>query len=411
MNNALEYILTHYQLPKYKIVSNRGALKALVNTLSPKELKTLQNKLKKRHSRWDVESDLYAMAEKVLCENKTKKNETISYLLKQFSDKKSGKVAASRPKLQDRFAKQDFYTQRKILKAFLWGSKKDRDWAYKQLKSNWDGFFIDDIKGIWDKYHDKECERLVIRFLPTDYILTNLPLLDSDENYSWLCTRLINHPQFRIDKKRLLKSNHIFWYGEIEYLYILAKAKSQIEKGEATRILYESIASTISKHEKVPGDITTLSDQYSPKKKFDLVGVVDGFIPTTKWLQDVQRVLWCMGKLSLADELIAYEEWDKTVQYKFFQTWQTENYSFFYSAQECYDLFREIVAECIPDRYKYLIPISYGIQQQEKKESGETIFDIKKNPAIAMTMEEFDMELVENLNPSKQSFDDEEPPF
>jgi hypothetical protein len=51
------------------------------------------------------------------------------------------------------------------------------------------------------------------------------------------------------------------------------------------------------------------------------------------------------------------------------------------------------------------------MQKQEVWKSKEAIFDPKKNPAIAMTMEEFDMELVENLNPSKYAFEDEEPPF
>lgn len=409
--NALEYILAKYQLPKYKKVSNRAVLKALVSTLKPKDLKELQKKLKRSSSRWDVGLDLYNEAKKVLDSNKPKRNETISCLLKQFTNKKSGKVASSRVKLKDRFAQQDFLSQRKIIKAFLLGSKLDREWAYGRLKCNWDSFFSDDIKNLWEQYHDSECELVVIRFLSTDYILENLPLLDSDENYSWLCTRLINHPKFQIDKKRLSKCPHIFWGGEIEYLYILVKSKSHIEKGEATRVLFESIASTINNYEKVPGDATTLSGRYSPERKFDLVGVVDGFIPTTKWLQSVQKVLWCMGKLGLADELIAFEEWDKRVQYKFFQTWQSENYFFYYSAQESYDLFRKIVAECIPDRYKYLLPISYGIQKQEERKSEDTIFDPKKNPAIAMTMEDFDMELVENLNPTKSSFEDEEPLF
>ena len=410
MDNALEFILTHYQLPKYKDFNSRAVLKALVNTLNYAELKELQKKLKRTSSRWNVGFDLYNESEKVLGSNKPKKNETISCLLKQFTNKKSGKVVSSRAKLKDRFAQQDFLSQRKIIKAFLFGAKLDREWAYGRLKCNWDNFFSNDIKTLWEQYHDAECKLIVIRFLPTDYVLDNLSLLDSDEYYSWLCTRLINHSQFHLDKDRLSKCPHIFWSGEIEYLYILAKSKSHIDEGEATRILFESIASTISR-EKVPEDVTTLSGRYSPKKKFDLVGVIDGFIPTAKWLQSVQRVLWCMGKLGLVDELIAFEEWDKGVQYKFFQTWQSENYFFFYSAQECYDLFRMIVAECIPDRYKYLLPISYGIQKQEEKKSEETIFDPKKNPAIAMTMEEFDMELVENLNPTKSSFEDEEPLF
>ena len=42
---------------------------------------------------------------------------------KQFTNKKSGKVVSARAKLKDRFAQQDFLSQRKIIKAFLFGVK------------------------------------------------------------------------------------------------------------------------------------------------------------------------------------------------------------------------------------------------------------------------------------------------
>ena len=134
MDNALEFILTHYQLPKYKDFNSRAVLKALVNTLNYAELKELQKKLKRTSSRWNVGFDLYNESEKVLGSNKPKKNETISCLLKQFTNKKSGKVVSARAKLKDRFAQQDFLSQRKIIKAFLIGAKLDREWAYGRLK-------------------------------------------------------------------------------------------------------------------------------------------------------------------------------------------------------------------------------------------------------------------------------------
>ena len=242
MDSALEYILAKYQLPKYKNYSDRAVLKALVNTLNSAELKELQKRLKRGHSQGSVGTVLYNEAEKALCTNHHQKNETISCLLKHFTNKKSGKVGVSRPKLQDRFDKQDFQVQRKILKAFLAGSQMDRVWAYKKLRRNWDDCFADEIKTLWEKHHDKECEKVVIRFLPTDYVFDNLPLLDSDENYSWLCTRLINHPQFHFDKERLSRCEHIYWGpDDVEYLYILAKSKSSIERDKATRILYKML--------------------------------------------------------------------------------------------------------------------------------------------------------------------------
>ena len=69
MDNALEFILTHYQLPKYKDFNSRAVLKALVNTLNYAELKELQKKLKRTSSRWNVGFDLYNESEKVLGSN------------------------------------------------------------------------------------------------------------------------------------------------------------------------------------------------------------------------------------------------------------------------------------------------------------------------------------------------------
>ncbi|MBQ6079644.1 MAG: hypothetical protein IJK93_05125 [Muribaculaceae bacterium] len=395
MDNALEYILTHYQLPKYKDFSCRAVLKALVNTLNYAELKELQGKLKRGTSSSNIGNELYNEIEKVLNTNQPQKNEPISYLLKQYTDKRSGKVAISRPKLQDRYDKQDFHSQRKILKAFLAGSKRDRVWAYKKLKCNWDAFFADDIKALWEKYHDKDCERVVIRFLPTDYIIENLPLLDSDENYSWLCTRLINHPQFQFDKKRFSKCDHIYWGpDDVEYLYILAISKSGMEKGEATRILYKRLITQLINHKEIPESYTEIGDNSTMWRGMELVRRVDGLVPTTKWFKVVRRVLWCMGKLGLTEELIAFEEWDKRVQYWFDRRIREEEYWLCYSAQEYYSLFHTIVMESIPDRFRYLI--------NEELESRKKRIELMRKPNFDSFIDEFNLEIIDNSDSNKE---------
>ena len=400
--NALEYILTKYQQPKYKNYGNRAVLKALVYTLNPKELRDLQNKLKHRHSQSNIAADLYNEAEKVLCANQPKKNEPISGLLKNFIDKKSGKVGVSRPKLQDRFDKQDFKVQRKILKAFLAGSKRDRVWAYKMLRRNWDDFFADDIKALWEKYNEKECEWVVIRFLPRDYVFENLPLLDSDENYSWLCTRLINHPQFHFDKERLssARAYHIYWgWDEVEYLYILAMSNSHIEKGEATRILYMMIIVQLTIHKELPDNYTEREDNFMMYRGMELIKWYDEFVPTTKWFKVVRRVLWCMGKLGLTEELIAFEEWDKRVQDRFCQKLEDEEYYFRYFTKDCYRLFHKIVMECIPDRFRYMIG---EVMERLYPHAKENCEDKEKNSSIASFIDEFDLEKLDHS---------QEPPF
>lgn len=398
MDSALEYILAKYQLPKYKNYSDRAVLKALVNTLNSAELKELQKRLKRGHSQGSVGTVLYNEAEKALCTNHHQKNETISCLLKHFTNKKSGKVGVSRPKLQDRFDKQDFQVQRKILKAFLAGSQMDRVWAYKKLRRNWDDCFADEIKTLWEKHHDKECEKVVIRFLPTDYVFDNLPLLDSDENYSWLCTRLINHPQFHFDKERLSRCEHIYWGpDDVEYLYILAKSKSSIERDKATRILYKMLIAQLMYHKEIPESYERIYDNSTMWRGMELIKEVDGLVPTTKWFTVVRRVLWCMGELGLTEELIAFEEWDQKVQYWFDKRIRGEEYWLCHDAQEYYDLFRTIVMESIPDRFRYLI--------NEELESRKKRTESMKKPAIDSFIDEFNLEIIDNNDTNK------EPPF
>lgn len=398
MDSALEYILAKYQLPKYKNYSDRAVLKALVNTLNSAELKELQKRLKRGHSQGSVGTVLYNEAEKALCTNHHQKNETISCLLKHFTNKKSGKVGVSRPKLQDRFDKQDFQVQRKILKAFLAGSQMDRVWAYKKLRRNWDDCFADEIKTLWEKHHDKECEKVVIRFLPTDYVFDNLPLLDSDDNYSWLCTRLINHPQFHLDKERLSKCDHIYWGpDDVEYLYILAKSKSSIERDKATRILYKMLIAQLMYHKEIPESYERIYDNSTMWRGMELIKEVDGLVPTTKWFTVVRRVLWCMGELGLTEELIAFEEWDQKVQYWFDKRIRGEEYWLCHDAQEYYDLFRTIVMESIPDRFRYLI--------NEELESRKKRTESMKKPAIDSFIDEFNLEIIDNNDTNK------EPPF
>ena len=213
---ALDYILSHYQLPKYeKCLVERSVLKALVHTLNKEELLTLQKKLKRGSSKWSVGKGLYEEARKVLGKIQPHRNESISALLKAFTDKQSGKVAKARAELRERFDKQSFQTQRKILQAMLSASKQDRVWAYKQLSNGWDDFFFEDVKNLWEQYNEKECGAVIIKKFPMEYVYDNLSALDTHGNYTNLCIKLINHPKFQIDKEQL-KEDFVFYdYPEV----------------------------------------------------------------------------------------------------------------------------------------------------------------------------------------------------
>ena len=129
----------------------------------------------------------------------------------------------------------------------------------------------------------------------------------------------------------------------------------------------------------------------------ELIKKIDGLVPTTKWFKVVRRVLWCMGKLGLTEELIAFEEWEKKVQYWFDRRIREEEYWLCHDTQEYYDLFRTIVMESIPDRFRYLI--------NEELESRKKRIELMKKPAIDSFIDEFNLEIIDNNDTNK------EPPF
>ena len=98
----------------------------------------------------------------------------IATLIKNYVDKKSGKVSEARDEIKWRFRAQDWTVQKKILAAFLEGGKTDRRWAYSELLDLWDNSFEEKVKELWEKYHEDRCKWVVIRYLPLDYVRQNM---------------------------------------------------------------------------------------------------------------------------------------------------------------------------------------------------------------------------------------------
>ena len=69
---------------------------------------------------------------------KIKRNTPIAQLIKDFSNKKSGKVSESRIEIKRRFEFLDWKDQKKIMQIFLESGKVDREWAYSELIDYWD---------------------------------------------------------------------------------------------------------------------------------------------------------------------------------------------------------------------------------------------------------------------------------
>ncbi len=75
-----------------------------------------------------------------------KRNAPIAQLIKDFANKKSGKVTESRVEIKRRFEFLDWKVQKKILTVFLNSGKSDRQWAYSRALDNWDKSFEPKIK-------------------------------------------------------------------------------------------------------------------------------------------------------------------------------------------------------------------------------------------------------------------------
>ena len=382
---ALDYILANYQQEKYQAsLAERAVLRALVHTLNKEELLKLQKKLKRGTSKWSVGNGLYEEAAKVLNKIQPHKNESISALLNAFTDKQSGKVAEARAELRDRFGKQSFQMQRKILKAMLSASKQDRVWTYKQLGNVWDDYFFEDVKNLWEQYHEKECGAMIIKHFPMEYVYENLSALDTHGNYTNLCIKLIHHPKFQIDKERLKEDFVFYGHPEVEYLYILAKSKSKIEKGEATRTLFNQMAVFIN--------IVNTPPKFIGNRAYNFERQIEDGNVTTKHLEFVSCVLWCMGELGLVEELIAFEEWDNMVRIKFLGSEELQYMGNAYSSEEekeLWHLFLQTITECLPTEYQQLVQVKYSSTPKPTKEDL-----LNNNPALNSLVEKLGLEIV-----------------
>lgn len=133
-----------------------------------------------------------------------KHNTPIATLIKQYLDKKGGKVVVSRKEIEWRFNALDWRHQKQILFAFLASGLTDRTWAYRKLFVFWDNCFIPVIQDLWEKHPSEEMLTwLIIRYFPIDFLQKNFMRLDKGRNYFYLCVRMSDVKGFVIDRTRL----------------------------------------------------------------------------------------------------------------------------------------------------------------------------------------------------------------
>ena len=128
----------------------------------------------------------------------------IATIVKWFLEREKGKVVESRQEIQRRFGGLDWSIQKIVISAFLSSGKADRKWAYEQIVWLWDNDFLQKVKEVFEKYHEKGCYWPVTWYFPTNYILEHLDKLAIEHNYYRLCYRLAYEKiDFEPDRKKL----------------------------------------------------------------------------------------------------------------------------------------------------------------------------------------------------------------
>lgn len=337
---ALDYILKNYQ--KTHDEADVTFISALVYSLNIEELKTLQRKIIQcGRYRYYLSNYLYQEADYA----QKRENESVSVLLKNFVNKDQDIRLDARYRLRDRFEQQSHVMQINILRAFLKGSREDRNWAYLRCSSE---ELQDDVKIAWEKYHDKDCAEFVIQHFPIDYVLENIDSLYPQKNHLYLCARLHNHPSFKMDMERLRER----YGGEWSYFYILSNSKGVIEKKEVLQKLYMHIIRFINRYTSLPR--TNHMRENGSMIDFR-TSLRYGDISTTLFY-DMPFVLKSMGKLGLVNEIQTFKKWDKRVTEIYNERKENCGPEFHQNKEgNLWHLYCSVIIDCLPNEYKGLV--------------------------------------------------------
>jgi hypothetical protein len=215
-----------------------------------------------------------------------RRNRPAATLIKEYSDKKSGKVSEARRELQQRFAHLDWSLQKKILTAHLQSCPSDRNWAYPRLMSLWDKSFQPIIEELWQTYHEERCSWIIVNHFSDDYLKSHLEELSQGRNYYFICRRLGADKQFPIDCSRLRPS---------DYLALMAYLKRPIEAPTAMKLVY-----AIAERECLSSHYLPMHRQWLEPRQIK---------PSPLMLDSLDRVHYYLHELPDHDALKLFETW------------------------------------------------------------------------------------------------------
>ena len=267
---------------------------------------------------------------------KRKRNTPVATLIRNYVNKKSGKVADSRSEIQFRFDYLDWKDQKKILLAFLESGKTDRFWAYTKLLDYWDKAFEPKVRELWEEYHEERSSWLAVRNFPLDYLSANIDRFDWERNYYFICLRLAVDKSFVIDRERL---------SPTDYLSVLSHTGRK-EDFDASELLF--------------GIVHSICVDGFPLYEMPLERYAKcsrGHVVTPLQFQNVSLAVYYLKELGEDAAVSAFEEWNEGVkkaiadsqEYRHLQESDLKDYSY---RNEALRVARRYAYLALDDRYK-----------------------------------------------------------
>ena len=278
---------------------------------------------------------------------KIKRNAPIALLIKDFANKKSGKVSESRVEIKRRFEFLDWKDQKKIMLIFLDSGKVDREWAYSMLIDYWDKSFEKKIKALWEEYHEAKCSWIIQRYFPVKFLLDHFDEFTGDRDYYFLCLRLAEDKEFIIDKSKL---------SQTDYLSVIYHTGRNIEENEAEQILYEVVHDTC-----LDCEPWFAINKYKDVRKGEIMG--------PSLFQNVAHILYYLQKMDHTNVTNAFDAWNERVQMAIFESPEFKKIKLREINEGVYK--NEMIK--LARKYSYL-----SLNDKYKKESDPTIEEMLK---------------------------------
>ena len=332
-----------------------------------------------------------------------KRNTPIVTLIKNFVNKRSGRVTESREEIQRRFDYLDWKDQKKIVLAFLDSGKKDRQWAYAKTLEYWDKSFEPKMQELWESLHEEKSSWTVIRYFPVEYLSKNIEKFTEERDYYFVCLRLAKDKAFEIDRRKL---------SNTDYLAVLYHTGRSIEEKDAGSLLYENVH-----------NICLDCDPYFALDKY--ASVSKGTIISPISFKEVSLALYYIKKLGLSSLASEFEQWNKKVMESEFESPEFKAIPIYDIDEVAYihqmiHIARKYAYLALDKKYKkpsdpsieeMLKPKEWYYVANEPKEKGEDAPEVVYDPSALKEMMENNPALGKLVNSLALGTDDDTMPF